>query len=298
MNRIDGPGSVPPKPDPKRDDAAKQGGAAFDAILEKKTEEKKTAARSLPGTPPDLTDFLSRLRENDEGSKQSVEEESSGESHARIGEDRVHEEERDTSSSAETDPAEYDARAARETERGDERSAAAAAAQSAGAPIPIDTAAAQKAGLAGRVPPQVLHRMVESVRVQATREGGKEMHLELRGGPGFEGMGLKVLSQDGKISAVFVVDQLLAKDAIEKSIPEMRQRLEAQGLQVSEIRVEVRGGERTFGGSSEGDQGSGQRGQAQDGSAEPGIAGDGAASEAPSSGKRGSDRESSTDYTV
>jgi len=186
----------------------------------------------------------------------------------------------------------------------DEAPAAYAPSQ-AGESAPVRGAA--PAEQAAPIPRDLVNKVVESVRVGQNREGAAEVQLDLKATM-YEGMSVKVSGGKGAgVTATLIVDQISAKNALEREIGELAQRLEAKGLQVSEIRVELREqaapaqGEAR--GSGEGESGSGAH--ADGGSGGPGGGGGGGGGGGrtggggPSTPGRGEkEGESRTDYSL
>jgi hypothetical protein len=159
---------------------------------------------------------------------------------------------------------------------------------------------------AAPVPRDLMNKVVESVRVGQNREGMTEVQLDLKATM-YDGMSVKVSGGKGEgVTATLIVDQISAKNSLEREIGELAQRLEARGVQVAEIRVEIReqpaqargdapaGGESERGGASEGDGSSGGSGGGGGGG---GGAGGGAGG-GPSPGQGEESGESRTDYSL
>lgn len=155
-----------------------------------------------------------------------------------------------------------------------------------------DFGSSLKGGLASRIPPHVLHQMVESVRLGRTQDGAKEIRLDLRAQDGFDGMSVRVLSREGKITATFMVDQLAQRDALQATLPDMIKRLEAQGLQVVDVRVELRGDSMGQGAGSDRE---GRRSGQDSGAPDGGGTGEGPREKKPQDGPSS---DSGTEYTL
>lgn len=159
-----------------------------------------------------------------------------------------------------------------------------------------DAAEVQQAK-ASSLPPELVQKLVESVRVGQNRVGATEMQLGLKATV-FEGMNLKIASKDGIVNVVMEVEQMAAKEKLEGEIQSLQDRLEAQGLSVGDITVELKGG---GGGSAAGaDTGDGGQGEGDSSSGGPGGPG-GAGGAGPDRGTGQSPPrkpDSSTDYSV
>ncbi len=161
---------------------------------------------------------------------------------------------------------------------------------------PGETVRGASGGAGLRIPTDVYHRLVESVRLLKHDTGAKELNVALRA-QGFEGMNLRVVSHQGQVTTTFVVDSLAQQRVLEAQLPELRSRLEAQGVQVAEVRVELRPGTQSAMGGDAGGSGDERRGRSA------GELGEGAdhpdGRELPdATGTRQTDGEERTDYTL
>ncbi|NNE09832.1 MAG: hypothetical protein HKN20_14835 [Gemmatimonadetes bacterium] len=146
------------------------------------------------------------------------------------------------------------------------------------------------------LPPELVKRIVESVRVGQNRVGATEMQIGLKSTV-FEGMNVKVSSQDGIVNVVMEVEQMAAKDQLEAEIAKLQEQLESKGLVVGDIEVQLSdsGRSSSFGSDAGSDSESGAFGDAGAGGAGGGGTGGrpGGAENAPKP-----KRESNTDYTL
>jgi len=170
------------------------------------------------------------------------------------------------------------------------------AAEARGAPPAEETAP---------VPRDLMNKVVESVRVGQNREGMTEVQLDLKATM-YDGMSVKVSGGKGEgVTATLIVDQIAAKNSLEREIGELAQRLEARGVQVNEIRVEVREqpaparGDAPGGGESDG-RGTSEGGGSFGGSAGGGRGGGagGGAGGGPAAGQGEDEGENRTDYSL
>jgi hypothetical protein len=84
----------------------------------------------------------------------------------------------------------------------------------------------------------LLPKLVESFRIGQNRAGNTEVRMELTATT-TGGMGIRMSHGPGGIQAILLVDQYAAKTALEGQIAELTQRLEAHGVRVQEVRVEI-----------------------------------------------------------
>lgn len=143
------------------------------------------------------------------------------------------------------------------------------------------------------LPPELVQKLVESVRVGQNRMGATEMQLGLKATV-FEGMNLKISSKDGIVQVVMEVEQLAAKEKLEGEISQLQDRLEEQGLSVGDITVQLKGSGGGGPGTQGGDQTEGDASTPYDG--RPG--GQNAPGSSPAAGGTGRKPDSSTDYTL
>lgn len=91
-----------------------------------------------------------------------------------------------------------------------------------------------------KLPQELVTRLVEAMRLTTHSQTGKTtLQMDLKGSA-FEGMTIRLERHQGKVSGLFLVDRLATKDAVEAQLVGLRERLEAQGVQVGELRVEFR----------------------------------------------------------
>ncbi len=152
------------------------------------------------------------------------------------------------------------------------------------------------------LPPELVQKLVESVRIGQNRVGATEMRLGLKSTV-FEGMNLKVSTKDGIVQVVMQVEQYAAKEKLEGEIAQLQDRLEAQGLSVGEITVEVKGESSSgaFGAMPGGaGEGAGEGGRGEGGEPRGVERGGGTEAAKSRSGTERDDRKpgSSTDYTI
>lgn len=147
------------------------------------------------------------------------------------------------------------------------------------------------------LPPELVKKIVESVRVGQNRVGATEMQIGLKSTV-FEGMNVKVSSQDGIVNVVMEVEQMAAKDQLEAEITKLQEQLESKGLVVGDIEVQLSdaGRSSSFGSGSESDADSGAFDGTSGAGGQSGAGGAGGGSDAAGSTKP--KRESSTDYTL
>ncbi len=145
------------------------------------------------------------------------------------------------------------------------------------------------------LPPELVKRIVESVRVGQNRVGATEMQIGLKSTV-FEGMNVKVSSQDGIVNVVMEVEQMAAKDQLEAEITKLQEQLESKGLVVGDIEVQLSdSGRSSFGSGAGSDADSGSFGAGPGGQTGAGGAGAGGGSNAGGTKPK---RESNTDYTL
>lgn len=285
--RIEGPGQ-PPKPNPSTGAEPGKGKATFEALLRRKT------AANLPGgegsdSPPDgplpYPGTSPSTRAAEAGSEPSGDRAGRGERDPRDGGDA------------------HDGERSGEADRGRERETRAVESPTERpaepqAPIgrPGEPARGATGGTGLRIPTEVYHRLVESVRLVKHESGVKELNVALRS-PGYEGMSVRVLSSQGRVTTTFVVESLAQQRALEAQLPDLRARLEAQGVQVAEVTVELRpgmpsamGGDAGGPGYQHGGGGASEHGDGAEGRAQP--------ARPDATGDPRSEGEERTDYTL
>lgn len=149
-----------------------------------------------------------------------------------------------------------------------------------------------------KLPQELVTRLVEAMRLTTHSQTGKTtLQMDLKGSA-FDGMTIRLERHQGKVSGLFLVDRLATKDAVEAQLVGLRERLEAQGVQVGELRVEFRsrlaGDADGSGGQERSQQDRSHQGRPND--ADPGASPDPTEGEPGGTRKRGS--ESETDYSV
>jgi len=91
-----------------------------------------------------------------------------------------------------------------------------------------------------KLPQELVTRLVEAMRLTTHSQTGKTtLQMDLKGSA-FDGMTIRLERHQGRVSGLFLVDRLATKDAVEAQLVGLRERLEAQGVQVGELRVEFR----------------------------------------------------------
>ncbi len=123
------------------------------------------------------------------------------------------------------------------------------------------------------LPPEMVQKIVETVRIGQNRVGATEMQIGLKSTV-FEGMNLKVSTKDGIVSIVMEVEQMVAKDQLEAELTKLQDRLEDQGLAVGDIQVSLKNAGGSSGDSGGGDSDElGDQGVAPPGGVTPGATG-------------------------
>jgi flagellar hook-length control protein FliK len=145
------------------------------------------------------------------------------------------------------------------------------------------------------LPPELVKRIVESVRVGQNRVGATEMQIGLKSTV-FEGMNLKVSSQDGIVNVIMEVEQIAAKDQLEAEIAKLQDQLEAKGLVVGDIEVQLSDSGSSSFGSRQGDSGDSGFGDRSGGRGEGGQGSAGGADR--TGGSTRPRRDTNTDYTL
>jgi len=84
----------------------------------------------------------------------------------------------------------------------------------------------------------LLHKLVDSFRVGQNRTGAMEVQMELKNTV-FDGMQIQMAQTVDGLKAILTVERYAAKGALEGQMAELTKRLESQGVEVSEIQVEL-----------------------------------------------------------
>jgi len=286
MSRIEGP-SGPGRPDAPKPKGPKPTGPSFDEVMKKQSLGGSGSPRAGASAYPDASrSETTRGRDAATGDTSLDEEKKSDEAKDGAVERPSGEVDEDTARN------ESDTR--READRGNTDRGPAERATSE--PIrPQATTEAGRAGGASRLSPEVYHRVVEAARLVSHQSGATELQLALRA-PGHEGTRLHLESRDGAVRVTFLVERLAQKEAVEAELVQLRLRLEGQGVNVSEVRVELQSSRDA---SAQGD-GRGDRGGAQDQSKQgrdPGGAHE-SSSTATSRGDESAKDQDKTDYTL
>ncbi|MCA9729211.1 MAG: hypothetical protein R3E12_00240 [Candidatus Eisenbacteria bacterium] len=144
------------------------------------------------------------------------------------------------SSAAESAAARNETAARREEENRDSGSAAAAESTSAASRSHTPAPAKQAAPAPNTQQLQtLLHKLVETFRVGQSGTGDAQVQMNLKA-TAFDGMGVQLTRNPQGISALLSVDRIATKDALEAQVSDLVSRMEAKGLRVDEVRVEVR----------------------------------------------------------
>ena len=317
MTRIDGPGSTPSRPpqNAQKSQTAKPTGKSFDKILDSPAEDADEGADSskadekkdkkdmprypggvlrLGGAEAQQTRGASAESGATEGAKAAGGSEANTEQYDRSY-DRKAEETRAS-----------ERRAAERRESGKDSDAGAGSVQQGAAKGTNPVQGAQRAADV-QVSRELMQKLVDQVRVGQNKAGDTEVQMDLKATV-FEGMSMKVSKGPEGVLAVLTVDQLSAKAALEAQVADLVSRLEAQGMKVQDVQVELRETPQQPGsGSAEGDaQAGGEGGEfgydADDSSpfgspgTQPSDRGrPGASTPEPNKPRR---KESSTDYTL
>ena len=248
MTRIDGPGKTPSRPpaNAEKSQNAKPAGKSFDEILggpedaedgadSSKKDEKKDK-KGLPAYPGGVLRFggsegqqarsTSAEGSAAEGAKPSGGGEANADQYDRSY-DRKAEEARAS-----------DRRAAdrRDAVKDSDAGAGNVAQGAAKGANPIQ--GAQKAADV-QVSRELMQKLVDQVRVGQNKAGDTEVQMDLKATV-FEGMSMKVSKGPEGVLAILTVDQLSAKAALESQVADLVSRLEAQGMQVQDVQVELR----------------------------------------------------------
>ncbi len=88
------------------------------------------------------------------------------------------------------------------------------------------------------LPPELVQKMVESVRIGQKRCGTTEMEIELKATM-FDRMKVLTSTSDGQVRVRMIVKQITVRDRLEGNIDELYDQLEAQGLSVEDIAIEL-----------------------------------------------------------
>lgn len=98
------------------------------------------------------------------------------------------------------------------------------------------------------IQPQILDQIVQEVRLGINATGAAEFQFDLRSDV-LDGLKLKISTQDGKVVAYFIAENVHVKDVIDQGAQELVQALQQRGLEVAELQVSV--GADAGGGSGE-----------------------------------------------
>ncbi len=289
MSRIEGPGGGH-RPEPPKGPAKPSTGPSFDEVMKKQVAPKPLGTGSprdhvsaYPVDSPDREDNPTPSRAR-------------GPAGSAADEDAKLEEKSDKSEREPVDRpapenddagAESDSDSRRDSDRGPKERAPIEAPRFH---APQDVA---KASGGSRLSPEIYHRVVEAARMVRTQSGGQELQLALRA-PGYEGMNLRLSSNQGNVRATFVVERVAQKESLEAELPALKQRLQAEGITVQEIQVELRPShDATAGGDARQDRP--RDGQTKDDRASGAVGGAAAPKSPP--GSKPND-EDSTEYTL
>lgn len=88
------------------------------------------------------------------------------------------------------------------------------------------------------IQPQMLDQIVQDVRIGINAMGAAEFQFDLKSDV-LDGLKLKISTQDGKVTASFIAENVHVKDAIDQGTQELIQALQQRGLEVAEVQVSV-----------------------------------------------------------
>lgn len=288
--RIEGPGG-PRKPDAPKGPATPKKGPSFDEVMEKQAAQKPLGTGSprgpLPTYPVDSPD-----REA-EPSRTRGRVDATADDDATLDEP-TEQSEREPAEHAVAEPddmgAEADSDARRDADRGPKERAPIEVPR-----VPSQPEVGKPAG-GSRLTPEIYHRVVEAARMVRTQAGGQELQLALRA-PGYEGMNVRLSANQGAVRATFVVERLAQKEALEAQLPELRQRLQSEGIAVNDIQVELKPAQdQSTSGDARQDQS--RHGETSHDAGAAGRASSEAIDGADAPKSRGSKDEGSTEYTL
>lgn len=260
MTRIDGPGNVPPRPpaNAPKSTAAKPPGKSFDEVMgepandaesadaARGSDDKKKDKKALPPFPGGIlrvgTEGEERGRQAASGAGEASGAKASGGGEAAAADryDRSHDRKADEQRADER-------RAADRKDPAKDSQAGAGGVQDAAAKGLSPVEGAKKAADV-QVSRELMQKLVDQVRVGQNKAGNTEVQMDLKSTV-FEGMSMKVSKGPEGVLAVLTVDQFSAKQALEAQVADLVSRLEAQGMKVQDIQIELRETPQGFGSS-------------------------------------------------
>lgn len=88
------------------------------------------------------------------------------------------------------------------------------------------------------IQPQMIDQIVQDVRIGINAMGAAEFQFDLKSEV-LDGLKLKISTQDGKVVASFIAENVHVKETIDQGAQELIQALQQRGLEVAEIQVSV-----------------------------------------------------------
>lgn len=88
------------------------------------------------------------------------------------------------------------------------------------------------------IQPQMIDQIVQEVRIGINAMGAAEFQFDLKSDV-LDGLKLKISTQDGKVTASFIAENVHVKETIDQGAQELIQALQQRGLEIAEIQVSV-----------------------------------------------------------